>query len=73
MFSYNFNINGCLFQENVQTDLENVIKILIYKNGDPTDLENYQAISLLSEMYKSFMKIVTNRLDKKFEMYQSIE
>lgn len=65
--------NNCLNQGKIPTDWENSITILIYKKGDPTDLENYRPISLLSQVYKLFMRIITNRLDNKFEMYQPKE
>ncbi|EYC33734.1 hypothetical protein Y032_0002g955 [Ancylostoma ceylanicum] len=36
--------------------------ILLYKNGNPTDVTNYRPISLLSTLYKVLMKILTRRL-----------
>lgn len=47
--------------------------VLIYKKKDPKDLGHYRPISLLSETFKLFMRIKTNRLESKFELYQPKE
>lgn len=65
--------NKCLTEERIPEDWENAVVVLIYKKGDPTDLENYRPISLLSQIYKLFTRIITNRLERKLEIYQPKE
>jgi len=36
-------------------------------------MENYKSIILLSVLYKTLTKIITNRLSQKFDFYQPIE
>lgn len=55
---------GCLYEGEILAAWENSITILIDKKGDPT--ENNRPISLHSQMYKLFMKIITNRLEREF-------
>ena len=45
----------------------------IHKKGDITKLENYRPKSLLSQLYKLFMKVITKRIDNKLDFYQPIE
>ncbi len=40
----------------------------IYKKGDPTEVTNYRPIALTDTMYKIFMRIMTERLEKKVEL-----
>lgn len=65
--------NLCLEKEDIPGAWANAIVVLIYKKGDKESLENYRPISLLSQMYKLFARIITNRLTKKLDFYQPKE
>jgi len=65
--------NKCLEQERVPEAWENAVITLLHKKGDITKLENYRPISLLSHLYKLFMKVLTKRMTKKLDFYQPIE
>jgi len=65
--------NKCLEQTKVPEMWENAIITLLHKKGDITKLENYRPISLLSHLYKLFMKVITKRITKKLDFYQPVE
>ncbi|KAL0839312.1 hypothetical protein ABMA28_016056 [Loxostege sticticalis] len=65
--------NRCLSEGNIPKNWENAIVILLYKKGCKADLNNYRPISLLSQTYKLFSKILTNRLTRKLDFYQPRE
>ncbi|KAJ8731400.1 hypothetical protein PYW07_004564 [Mythimna separata] len=47
--------------------------ILLYKKGDQYDIGNYRPISLMSNLYKIFAKILLKRIEKKLDEQQPIE
>lgn len=55
----------------IQWTISNII--LIHKKGDQDDINNYRPISLMSNIYKIFAKIILNRITKNLEEQQPIE
>lgn len=65
--------NKCLLQGRIPKNWENAVVILLYKKGCKADLNNYRPISLLSQTYKLFSKVLTNRITRKLDFYQPKE
>ena len=65
--------NKCLELEKIPKAWENAVITLLHKKGDITKLENYRPISLLSTLYKLFMKIIAKRNTRKLDFYQPVE
>jgi len=65
--------NKCLELEKIPIAWENAVITLLHKKGDITKLENYRPISLLSTLYKLFMKIIAKRNTRKLDFYQPVE
>lgn len=47
--------------------------ILLYKKGDPKEINNYRPISLLATIYKVFSSLLLNRITTKIEERQPLE
>lgn len=65
--------NACLRNSITPEQWSKSIIILLHKKGDITQIENYRPISLLSQIYKLFMRIISKRLTAKLDLYQPIE
>lgn len=65
--------NKCLEESRIPEKWESAIVILLFKKGNKADLNNYRPISLLSQLYKLFTKIITIRLTNKLDFYQPVE
>ena len=66
-------LNKCLHESKIPEKWYNSEVVILFKKGDMTNIENYRPISLLSVLYKLFTKILTNRLNNKFDFYQPVE
>ena len=49
------------------------VVVLFFKKGENTLLKNYRPISLLSHVYKLFSRVITNRLERRFDDFQPPE
>ncbi|XP_062528975.1 citron rho-interacting kinase isoform X4 [Bombyx mori] len=49
------------------------VVILFFKKGDKTLLKNYRPIALLSHVYKLFSRVITKRLERRFDDFQPTE
>lgn len=65
--------DGCLQTGTTPSQWDRAIIIILHKKGDITNLQNYRPISLLSHIYKLFMRIICKRLTNKFDLYQPRE
>lgn len=65
--------NDILLTENVPTQWTTSTIILIHKKGDKNEVNNYRPISLMSNIYKIFAKIILWRLTGILDENQPIE
>ena len=63
----------CIQSNQTPDSWNNALIILIHKKGDITDLKNYRPISLLSNTYKLFTKVLTNRITGTLDFNQPRE
>ena len=63
----------CLKENKIPKSWKSSKMVLIHKKGDNKDLKNYRPISLLSNIYKVFTKILTLRLTRVLDENQPIE
>jgi hypothetical protein len=65
--------NECLQQNRIPTGFADSKTILMFKKGDPHLISNYRPISLLSTIYKTFSRVLTNRLESILDSAQPVE
>lgn len=65
--------NLILTKETVPTQWTTSTIILIHKKGDRFDINNYRPVSLMSNIYKTFSKIILSRIAKKLDEQQPRE
>lgn len=63
----------CMTKRRIPDVWKNARMILIFKKGNKKDIKNYRPISLLSNIYKTFTKIITIRLETKLDENQPRE
>uniref|UniRef100_A0A914XE14 Reverse transcriptase domain-containing protein n=1 Tax=Plectus sambesii TaxID=2011161 RepID=A0A914XE14_9BILA len=65
--------NKCLSSNCIPAGFANSKTILLLKKGDLSLIANYRPISLLSTIYKTFTRVLTNRLESYLEDAQPVE
>lgn len=65
--------NACLINSTTPSQWDRATIIILHKKGNIEKLQNYRPISLLSHMYKLFMRIITKRITNKLDLYQPCE
>ena len=62
--------NACIEKETIPEKWKNACVVLLFKNGDPTDLKNYRPISLQSHRYNLFTEVLTKKINESKEISQ---
>ena len=63
----------CITERRIPKTRKEANMVIFFKKGNRKDIKNYRPISLLSNMYKLFTKIITSRLEKKLDENQPSE
>lgn len=64
-------LNQYMYNQNIPTNWNNSITILLIRKGDMADLERYRLIILQNHIHKRYTQIIRNRLTVKLNSYQS--
>ncbi|EPB78278.1 hypothetical protein ANCCEY_02662 [Ancylostoma ceylanicum] len=67
----NFNKYFALITLNCQWKSSRTV--LVYKKGDPQDIDNYRAFCPLSVVYKLFTRVILNRIERTLDEGQPYE
>ncbi|KAA5557034.1 hypothetical protein F3G48_33075, partial [Pseudomonas aeruginosa] len=65
--------NDIMNTETIPQQWTEFLIILLYKKGDKYDIGNYRPISLMSNVYKIFAKIILKRIERTLDENQPIE
>ncbi|PZC78256.1 hypothetical protein B5X24_HaOG202328 [Helicoverpa armigera] len=65
--------NSILFTGQIPLQFTHSNIIILHKKGDKTDINNYRPISLISHLYKLFIKVIHNRIREHLDQHQPIE
>ena len=63
----------CITQGKVPKKWKEANMIILFKKGNKRDLKNYRPISLLSNIYKLFTRVLTNRMENTLDRNQPRE
>ena len=63
----------CLSERRIPTAWKNAKMVIIFKKGNKKVIKNYKAMSLLSNIYKVIMEVLTKRLEKTLDENQPRE
>ena len=63
----------CITERRIPKTWKEANMVIFFRKGNRKDIKNYRPICLLSNMYKLFTKIITNRLEKKLDENQPRE
>ncbi|GBP28949.1 Craniofacial development protein 2 [Eumeta japonica] len=65
--------NGVISTEIIPKQWTESNIILLFKKGNHSDMGNYRPISLMSNIYKNFAKVILKRIERKLDEQQPIE
>lgn len=65
--------NKCLEEAEIPEEWNNAMIVLLHKKGDRSNIANYRPVSLMSNLYKLFIRIIANRMNNKLDTYQPVE
>ncbi|GBP74987.1 LINE-1 retrotransposable element ORF2 protein [Eumeta japonica] len=65
--------NGVISTEIIPKQWTEFNIILLFKKGNHSDMGNYRPISLMSNIYKIFAKVILKRIERKLDEQQPIE
>ena len=65
--------NDILKEKRIPKEWKEAKVILLFKKGDKNEVKNYRPISLLSHMYKIFIRVLNNRIERVLDENQTRE
>lgn len=65
--------NSILYSGQIPEQFTHSNIILLHKKGDKSEINNYRPISLISHLYKLFIKVIHNRIRGQLDQHQPVE